>query len=284
MTSRRDDLDRFYALLAELERRCGGKRRLVDATVGWDGRRAVCTSSSRTESSGDSGSPRVVRVGTHGLRPSSSTLWGRLSQHKGSTAGSMPGGGNHRGSIFRLHFGTALLSSGGWPEAIATTWSVGSTASAEVRTVEYPLERAVSVHIGAMPLLWLTVDDPPGPSSDRAVIEAGAIALLSNLDRPALDPPSAGWLGALSTRRLVRESGLRNVNHVQEPPDAAFLSTWTPHRTDMTPTRSLRRRRGVHRRGRTGRWLDGCRRTLRAPGPRGSPVPLWYHWGQAITV
>ena len=70
--------------------------------------------------------PRVVRVGTHGLRPSHSTLWGRLSQHKGSVGGGMPGGGNHRGSVFRLHVGSALLQTSDWSEAIRASWSVGS--------------------------------------------------------------------------------------------------------------------------------------------------------------
>ena len=56
--------------------------------------------------SGTGGGPRVVRVGTHGLKSGSgSTLWDRLSQHRGS---SRSGRGNHRGSIFRLIVGIAL--------------------------------------------------------------------------------------------------------------------------------------------------------------------------------
>ena len=50
--------------------------------------------------SGTGAGPRVVRIGTHGLKNGSrSTLWGRLSQHRGS---SRSGLGNHRGSSFRL--------------------------------------------------------------------------------------------------------------------------------------------------------------------------------------
>ena len=50
---------------------------------------------------------RVVRVGTHALTSSSrTTLWKRLSQHKGQKAS---GGGNHRGSIFRLLVGSTVL-------------------------------------------------------------------------------------------------------------------------------------------------------------------------------
>ena len=50
------------------------------------------------------GTPRVVRVGTHALKTGSGTsLWDRLSKHRGNLAGRSPGAGNHRGSIFRLH-------------------------------------------------------------------------------------------------------------------------------------------------------------------------------------
>jgi hypothetical protein len=227
VSARRAELHRFYALLAELERRCGGKRRLAEChgRMGWP-RRGVYFFFEDGEIREDGVSPRVVRVGTHALRASKSTLWGRLSQHKGSPGGSLPGGGNHRGSILRLHVGSALLASGGWPKSILSLWSVGRTARAEVRRAEYPLERAVSDHVGAMPLLWLDVDDPAGPKSDRGAIETGAIALLSNLDREPIDPPSAGWLGRRAHSRLVRESGLWNVNHVQKPPGGRFLDVF----------------------------------------------------------
>ena len=167
----------------------------------------------------------MVRVGTHGLRPSKSTLWGRLSQHKGSPGGSMPGGGNHRGSVFRLHVGAALLNAGSWPEEIRGTWSVGSAASKGVRAAEYPLERAVSEQIGAMSLLWVGVDDDPGPASDRGVIERGSIGLLSNLDRLTIDSASPHWLGRSAGRHQIRGSGLWNVNHVDDQPDCEWLGT-----------------------------------------------------------
>jgi hypothetical protein len=224
---RRVEIDRFYTLLAELEQRCGGKRRLAECRgrMSWP-ERGVYFFFEDGELREDGVSPRVVRVGTHGLVPSKSTLWGRLSQHKGSTGGSMSGGGNHRGSIFRLHVGTALLASGAWPESIRSSWLVGSSAKSDVLRAEYPLERGVSKHIGAMPFLWLGVDDPAGPESDRGVIEAGAIALLSNLDRAPIDAPSAGWLGRRADSRLVRESGLWNVNHVQDLPGGSFLDVF----------------------------------------------------------
>jgi hypothetical protein len=75
-----------------------------------------------------------------------------------------------------------------------------------------------------MPFLWLEVEDPAGPDSDRGVIEAGTIALLSNLDRAPIDVPSPGWLGRCARDRFIRESGLWNVRHVQDEPVAAFLA------------------------------------------------------------
>ena len=226
MSERRADLDRFYALLAELEGLRGGKRLLAEChgRMGWP-QRGVYFFFEDGELRDDGVTPRVVRVGTHALRRSSkTTLWGRLSQHKGSTGGSMPGGGNHRGSIFRLHVGTALLASGDWPKQLRDSWSVGSTATSEVRRAEYALERAVSDYIGAMPFLWLAVDDSPGPQSDRGVIEAGAIALLSNLNRPVVDAASAGWLGCVADRRQIRDSGLWNVNYTKDPPNDAAIA------------------------------------------------------------
>jgi|GEM_PF-2020376 hypothetical protein len=49
----------------------------------------------------------------------------------------MPGGGNHRGSVFRLHVGTSLLTSGHWPDSIRASWAMGSSASRHVRRVEF---------------------------------------------------------------------------------------------------------------------------------------------------
>jgi len=92
-----------------------------------------------------------------------------------------------------------------------------------VRVAEYPLERAVSEHIGAMPFLWLDVNDPSTGRDDRARIEAGCISLLSNAKRPPIDPPSPTWLGHCASRGAVRYSGLWNVNHVHDAPDPTSL-------------------------------------------------------------
>lgn len=173
----------------------------------------------------DGVSHRVVRVGTHALRNSNSTLWSRLSQHKGSTGGPMPGGGNHRGSIFRLHVGTSLLAQNDWSDAVKSSWGVGSTARGRIRADEYALECAVTRCIGAMPFLWIAIGDEPSAKSDRGLIESGAISLLSNWHRQGIDLPSNSWLGQEASREPIRESGLWNVNHVKSQSDSTFLKT-----------------------------------------------------------
>ena len=139
-------LSRFYGLLAELESRLGGSRRLLecDSRSGWP-TRGVYFFFEPGELREDGVTPRVVRVGTHALLGTSrSTIWGRLSQHRGNVGGTRPGGGNHRGSIFRLHVGAALLARDEWPDEIRATWTVGHSAGAVARAGEYPLEQAVS--------------------------------------------------------------------------------------------------------------------------------------------
>ncbi len=74
-----------------------------------------------------------------------------------------------------------------------------------------------------MRLLWLNVDDPPGPDSRRATLERNTIALLSNYNEPGPDSPSSGWLGRHSDRERVRRSGLWNNQHVEESYDRGFL-------------------------------------------------------------
>jgi hypothetical protein len=161
---------------------------------------------------------RIVRVGTHALTKGSGTkLWSRLSQHRGQQK---TGGGNHRGSIFRLIVGTAMMARDGLD---FPSWGNGRNAPADVRAGEIALECKASKAIRAMPFLWLAIDDEPGTESLRGYIERNAIALLSNFEKEPLDPPSAGWLGHLCNRERVRKSGLWNQNHVEEAYDPAFL-------------------------------------------------------------
>ena len=223
------DTRRFYALLAALENRVGGMRRLADCTgrMNWPTRGLYFFCDAGEIRSG--GARRIVRVGTHGLKTGSrSTLWGRLSQHRGTVHA---GGGNHRGSIFRLLIGIALARRDGI--GLPPSWGVRSDPSAAakwlgmdragVKRAEADLEAHVSRYIGAMPFLWLDVGDAPGPASERGVIERNAIALLSGYREPAPDPPSPDWLGHSSDRERVRRSGLWNNNHVDEAYDPSFL-------------------------------------------------------------
>lgn len=210
----------FYSILADLENKLGGARTLTACSgrLNWPARGVYFLMEHRQDRSDSGSGPRIVRVGTHALKEGSGTkLWTRLSQHRGQVKS---GGGNHRGSIFRLIVGAALIEQGRYD---FPTWGDGNTASATIRAGEIPLECEVSKIIGAMPFLWLAVDDEPRDGSLRGTTERNAIALLSNYGKPALDPPSPGWLGHRCNRERVRNSGLWNSNHVDESYDPAFL-------------------------------------------------------------
>lgn len=229
--SRLDDLVLFYAHLGRLERKLGGIRQLAGCTgrMGWP-KRGVYFFFEDGERRHESGQgPRIVRIGTHALTAGSkSTLWGRLSQHRGHATS---GQGNHRGSIFRLLVGTSIKASLGTNEP--RTWGMGTDSGQAaarlgcsrdaVKQNELEMEKVVSTVMGKMPFLWLDVDDQPGQDSLRGRIERNAIALLSNLNKPALDSPSSTWLGHHCDREKVRLSGLWNNNHVGENYDPLFL-------------------------------------------------------------
>src|SRR5947208_10496923 len=133
MSRRHNDVVRFYSILDRLEKNIGGARRLADSSgrMDWP-RRGVYFFREEGEHRIDSGNgPRIVRIGTHALKPGSGTkLWTRLSQHKGQLA---TGGGNHRGSIFRILVGTALISRHGYD---FPKWDVGNRAGGDGRQGE----------------------------------------------------------------------------------------------------------------------------------------------------
>ncbi|QYZ67854.1 MAG: hypothetical protein HPY30_00945 [Gammaproteobacteria bacterium (ex Lamellibrachia satsuma)] len=220
---RLSDLIRFYSILEKLSKKTKGPRHLsaCSGRMDWPGR-GVYFFQEHGEERRDSGSGlRVVRVGTHALKAGSkTTLWKRLSQHKGPVKS---GGGNHRGSIFRLIVGTALMER---ERLVYPTWGKGSSAPREIRQGEHSLEKRVSEVIGDMPFLWLKIDDESGPDTLRGYIERNVIALLSNHNKPAIDSPSGKWLGHLCNREKVRSSGLWNQNHVDEDYDPVFLKVF----------------------------------------------------------
>lgn len=218
--SRMDDVQTFYSLLARLTVK-NPPRQMASTTArsGWPDR-GVYFFFEDGENRCD-GTPRVVRIGTHGLiEGASTTLWQRLSQHRGTLT---PKGGNHRGSVFRDLVGKALMAKNGMN---VETWGNRKISTVGARASERAQEEAVSDHIGAMSVAWLDVPDSPGPGSLRGYIERNAIALISNYGREIIDPPSPNWLGLHSDRDRVCASGIWNNNHVAESHDPVFLKVF----------------------------------------------------------
>ncbi|MEO5331114.1 MAG: hypothetical protein H7839_03760 [Magnetococcus sp. YQC-5] len=216
MHNRRSDLDVFYGLLSQLENRMGGRRCLGEChgKLNWPERGIYFFFEAGENRNSTQSVSRVVRVGTHALKTNSrTTLWQRLRQHRGTLN---PRGGNHRGSIFRLLSGEALLMREG---AILSTWGQGQSASSDVISAERTHEVCVSDYLGRMTFILLPVPDAPNPNSNRGIIERNSIALLGSCH----DIPSTTWLGHHSGRQKVRSSGLWNINHVCEIYDQEFL-------------------------------------------------------------
>ncbi|URK16578.1 hypothetical protein M9H61_13595 [Thalassospira sp. GO-4] len=223
--SRESDISRFYSILSQLENTLGGKRMLsrCSGRTGWP-QRGVYFFFEDGEYRSDTSNQdlRVVRVGTHALKAGSkTTLWNRLSQHRGS---SRTGGGNHRASIFRLIVGIALAHKE--QESAPNNWGKGQTSNHDIRRAELLHEKKVSAVIAEMPFLWLPIEDKPGPDSLRGLIERNSIALLSNHQRTPINPPSKNWLGYSCDRERVKTSGLWNQNHVTEQYEPQFLQVF----------------------------------------------------------
>lgn len=118
MSDRKIHLMRFYMLLDELEKDIGGAKTPDKCTGRMDWPvRGIYFFKEKGEDRDDTGDgPGIVRVGTHALSEGSRTkLWGRLAQHRSIVK---TAGGNHRGSIFRLLVGTALMKRHGYPSVL----------------------------------------------------------------------------------------------------------------------------------------------------------------------
>jgi len=220
---RTNDIERFYEILSSLNKRLTSPRTLNNCTgrMKWP-KRGVYFFLETGEQRCQSGAGfRVVRVGTHAVsRGSKTTLWKRLADHRGTLS---TGGGNHRGSVFRLLVGLAILKRDGLN---CPTWGQRGSFSGEIREKEHPIECLVSKHIRSMPFLWIQAEDAPSPSSIRAYIERNSIALLSNHKKAVelqVDPPSSNWLGNFCHKEKIYSSGLWNSNHVDEDYDTDFL-------------------------------------------------------------
>jgi hypothetical protein len=218
-------VERFYELLDDLARKTGGPRHLGKCCGRdtWPDRGIYFFFEPGEMRRFKSARQRVVRVGTHAIREGEqSKLWTRLRGHRGSVR---TGGGNHRGSIYRLHAGMAIMAREGLVQP--ATWSVKKVPAA-AKLSERDMERRVSDYLATTTLLWLNVDDAPGPKCDRATIEKNAIGMLT---KPGgiIDVPSPDWLGRDSAREPIRVSGLWNVDHVGEPYDPTFLDVMEKH-------------------------------------------------------
>ncbi len=234
--TRENDLDRLYDLLTELEDRVDGKQRLGDCTgyMDWP-ERGVYFVFSRDERRDRDNQHRLTRVGTHAVSTGSGTsLWNRLRTHRGANSGTYGGGGNHRGSVFRKRVGESLLERHGLHDEYPH-WGEGSSADRDRRLSEHDHEQRVSDYIRDLPFLWIDVDDEPGPNSDRAYIERNAIALVSNFQKESLDSRRDDWLGRHSPRKEIQDSGLWNIDHVEETYDPAFLDRVAEAVEDTTP-------------------------------------------------
>lgn len=222
--ARREDIDRLYGLLEELEQIVGGKQKLKDCTgyMDWPDRGVYFFFAS--DERRDTGNQlRITRIGTHAVSKGSSTsLWNRLRTHRGAMRGTYEGGGNHRGSVFRKRVGEAFVERDSLHDEYPH-WGEGSSAKRERRLSELEMEQRVSDYLRDLPFLWLNVDDEPSADSQRAYIEQNSIALLSNYQRDAVDARSDDWLGKHSRSEKIRNSGLWNVNHVDEDYDSLFL-------------------------------------------------------------
>jgi len=225
--TRLEAIIQFYDILSRVEKRVEQKRILAqcDGKMKWPHRGVYFFFEDGEERTTSGRELRVVRVGTHAIdgEKNKTTLWGRLRDHRGSLIGQYAGGGNHRGSVFRKHVGSALLNKEHRQQA--EYWGKGSSAPQEIRRAEHTTECRVSVHIRSMPFLWVAVNDSPGPQSDRKLIEKDSIALLSNYLHvdDSIDPPSSCWLGRHAHNDKVRKSGLWNDEHVDGNWAAEFL-------------------------------------------------------------
>lgn len=212
----------FYKLLNKLFVAQLGGRRLGESSgkIGWP-QRGVYIFLEPSEVSNDAHVGkmkfRVTRVGTHAVsKDSKTTLWDRISTHRGSEAG----GGSHRSSIFRSHVGAAIATK--FPGSTVSSWGIGSTALPHVREAESAMENAVSKYLGETRVLWLDVPDDAGPASDRAYLERNAIGILSrwSILHPSM---SDDWLGNYSGNPNIALSGLWNLNHLFERPHEDFI-------------------------------------------------------------
>jgi hypothetical protein len=164
--------------------------------------------------------PRIVRIGTHAVSlGSKATLRGRLRNHLGP-ANEI---GNHRGSVFRLHIGRAMLEAGEGHGRLSS-WGEGQDADPHIKATEIDHELAVSRYLQELEVALIAIDDEPTKDSVRASAEAQLIALCSEAMR-TIDSPAPDWLGLKSPVAQIRQSGLWNIRGVGAKYDPAGVGS-----------------------------------------------------------
>jgi len=208
MALRIGDLDRFYSWV-NVEREAGRTFPFADLSTSAVPKRGVYIFLDPAERNFRCEAPRVVRIGTHAVSEGSqASLRGRLRTHLGPVSEI----GNHRGSIFRLHVGRAMLE-GGRGHASLPTWGEGQDAGSDTKALEQAHEIAVSRYLQRLHVALLDVDDEPSKNSMRARVEMQLIALFSDTMR-TIDLPTSDWLGLKSPVAPIRQSGLWNIRGV----------------------------------------------------------------------
>ncbi|MBT1159863.1 hypothetical protein J1C56_30415 [Aminobacter anthyllidis] len=208
MAARIQDLDRLYNWIGEerIADRVFSFRELSSRSVP---KRGVYIFLDGAERNFRGAGFRVVRIGTHAVSAGSqASLRGRLRNHLGPSSQI----GNHRGSIFRLHIGIAMLEAGPGHGSLAT-WGEGQDARPEVKSLEIAHELAVSRYLQDLEVVLLEVDDEPSKESLRAKVEMQLIALFSESMR-TIDCPGPDWLGLKSPVAQIRQSGLWNIRGI----------------------------------------------------------------------
>mgnify|MGYP004512993149 CR=1 FL=1 len=213
-----EDVKSVYKCISQLAEKTGGIRVLNECNgrMYWPQRGVYFFVDFQEQSVVSSGFPRIVRVGTHAVsKGSKTTLWDRLKTHKGTEKGD----GNHRGSIFRLHVGNAIINR---DRLLCDTWGIGQNAKKDIREKEKYIEQLVSDYIGQLGVVVLDIDDMPCATSDRAYVEKNAIALLSSINS-SFNFSTLNWLGNWNPRDEIKDSCLWNINYINSDYDSNFL-------------------------------------------------------------
>ena len=168
------------------------------------------------------GADRVVRVGTHGVsQASKATLEDRLKKHRGSENGTS----GSDSSVFRCLIASAFDNEKKTESNPASWYTTGGMKDSD-KITKY--EKLTSDYLKKhMTFTFIQVECEASSTNDRAVIERGAIALLSNINRTDSgcdDQPSVGWLGRRAVtapghyRGTIQNSGLWNSHYVKNKP------------------------------------------------------------------